>query len=122
MNFFKPEDFNLIKFRFGRAHGSEVAQIANRLLQERGVRVYAEPCLGARVDAKEQPTPDGLTQMRTHQALLVCIEELPKKECEHEPTNYHYHEIVPFESKREGLRDCKHCGIQLKLEAKWEKA
>lgn len=44
----------------------------------------------------------------THQALLICIEELPKLPCKHEPhTVDRWHNIL-----------CKHCGE--KLVARWK--
>lgn len=107
LSFFKPEDF-MTKTAVDDADSYQqtLANKCNRLLQERGVRVYGRlkdgtinpPSLSSYI------TPDA----ETHQALLVAIEELPKKECKHEPSHY----LGPIE--------CKHCGVALK--ARWEAA
>lgn len=47
----------------------------------------------------------------SHQALIVCIEELPKKQCEHEPHEQDYMDHKAYRNI------CKHCGVKLK--AKW---
>ncbi len=53
----------------------------------------------------------------THTALLVCIEEIQRKPCEHEPRIEHPMEkISGHKSVHEGL--CRFCGIKLK--ATWE--
>lgn len=52
----------------------------------------------------------------THTAILVCIEELPKAECKHEPD---YTQFAIDEKYNTGKQmKCKNCGINLK--ATWE--
>ncbi len=50
-------------------------------------------------------------------ALLVCIEELPKKPCEHRP-------FVGYDSRfgmtLGSIPECKDCGVKLKMPTKWE--
>lgn len=97
MSFFKPEDFEAIKIR-------EMANHANTLLKERGVKVFGKPGAAWFKDHN----PEHKTHYETHQALLVCIEELkPKSEaCEHEPMNW-------------SERICYKCEQKLK-KPKWE--
>lgn len=112
MSFFKPEDF----IEHYRGHG--IAEKANRLLQERRVRVTGttnEVKMGAIAPVRTSWHSPFENKDDTHQALLVCIEELPKKECEHEG----------FVDAKGALHInwppyCLKCGVKLK--AKWEVA
>lgn len=116
MKFFKPEDFE--KVRTSPFSGDELlpllsAELANAKLEREGVRVYGqkddEEGCGWTMD-EESGHP-----WATHHALLIGIEELPKKECEHEG----------YEAKTEFSNGvitsrvfaCKHCGVKLK--PKW---
>jgi hypothetical protein len=107
--FFKPEDFN------GCHDYGSMAYKANALLQERGMPTWLDK-VASNYDVYE-------FNGATHQALLVCIEELPKKPCEHESV----HDLKTQTWLSEGkisssyfLWECKHCGVKLK--AKWEVA
>ncbi len=55
----------------------------------------------------------------THTALLVCIEEIQKKVCEHRP-------FVEYDSRfgmtLGSIPECKDCGVKLKMPTKWEEA
>lgn len=136
MSFFKPEDFHPLS----RVHGGiyqtmgeyeAMAHLANKLLEERSERVYGirrQPGSGCFIES-------GPSVIDTHTALLINIEELPKKECEHEPDVYEAKvswvggpydpsikdfnrtEITSY-SQLVTSGKCKHCG--LKLKAKWE--
>lgn len=139
MDFFKTNDFD----RFVVVHnvtaidgstikeitidvGNHIADQANRVLQERGVRVYGikNPnisLISFDISAylwrtnKQNISYDDFT----HQAWLTGIEELPKKECEHGPKE----ERICYDPAIGGyqMRDvsiCHKCGIKLK--AKWE--
>jgi uncharacterized Zn-finger protein len=102
MSFFKPEDFRRLMMNEDGAR--DVSERANELIQERGVRVY---CSNKHGDA-----PSKVDFGNTHQALLVAIEELPKKTCEHEPSP------VAMTTNQETV--CQYCGVNLK--AKWDVA
>lgn len=90
---------------------SHAAENANRIITERGVRVSG---------VLDQQGNWFFNQLNlashTHQALLVCIEELPKKKCEHEPADG----IVHIINSGTEYNPCKRCGVKLK--AKWEVA
>lgn len=83
MKLFKPEDFYEGALDWHSPIGplpaisSDAAcEITNRILLERGVRVY-----GGEVDDLYSWTKDDRDEHDTHQALLVAIEALP---CKHE--------------------------------------
>lgn len=46
----------------------------------------------------------------THQCIGVCIEEIEKKPCEHEPRDFGQYDM--------NKNICKHCGV--KLRAEWK--
>jgi hypothetical protein len=98
--FFKPEDFNKIMEPFygSRVACTEIAKIANALLQERGVRVFGDQDNLGFLNYSTHRTMEN-----THQALLVCIEPLTKAECKHEP--------VIWSSR---TTECIHCGVKMK--------
>lgn len=120
VNFFKREDFDWrnipdLQFKEQRDDGSIVrtdevlAKAANAKLEREGFRVYGTPSsnnLWVKTEAGEVQEP---YSGNSHQALLINIEELPKKPCEHEPST------IGFAGHA-----CKHCGVKLK--AKWEVA
>lgn len=54
----------------------------------------------------------------THTARLVCIEEIKREPCKHEPRTEIYNE--GFNDFRVFMDDCKHCGV--KLVAEWKAA
>lgn len=111
IKFFKPEYFNSIVGEYNSKEETLeiLADIANRILTERGVRVYGHE------DSRGYVMCSSSFPENTHQALLVCIEELPKKECEHAP-------IITLKNAPSDLDDwaCSKCGA--KLRAKWEPA
>lgn len=112
-NLFKPANFNnLIADRSYPQVQEDAAKLAQYFLNkalDQAVRVYGTNNGTWNVEDCSDDTlnPD------THQALLVQIEELPKKECAHEARG-NGHWSNPWTNK------CKHCGV--KLVARWEKA
>ncbi len=119
IKFFKPTDFGqgscaTLKLELYYDNPYEVANKANALLQERGVRVTGTWDNGRHICTVPFGAILGATD--THQALLVCIEEIEKKDCVHEPESY-------FDSRfgvYYGTPKCKHCGLL--LTPKWEVA
>ena len=92
---------------------ADVIMIANKTIQK---LIDASPV----VYVKKHDYPGGFSfdifgfqrDDSTHQAHLLFIEEIPKKECEHEPH-------TKFDHIDKGIHiECKHCGVELK--AKWE--
>lgn len=85
---------------------SEVAAgIANKIIESKlGPKVYGMP--GFVYSEKKQHSAD------THTAYLFDIQELPKKECKHEPSVLSCMDAYAY------LSICRHCGV--KLTAKWE--
>jgi hypothetical protein len=76
-------------------------------------RVFGHHEVDDRLDYTQWRDYENSDHEITHQALLVCIEKLPKKECEHEPAVYLGGNNI------EGYgANCKRCGVKLK--AKWE--
>lgn len=117
MKLFKPKDFAaIVELSACKLPITKVAaDIANRILTERGVRVYGNEGENSQGLYFSDKPHSALSMIDTHQALLVCIEELPKAECLHTP---HEPSIVFFETKTEV--ECSKCGV--KLRAKWEPA
>lgn len=113
---FKPEDFR----------SGDYSEI------EDGVHIVRDFVATERAQAKfdkwldEQPvvyshqtghnwhTREYAAQSATHQARLVCIEEIKSKICEHEPNAIEVHAGILYAMENK----CKHCGVKLK--AKWE--
>ncbi len=83
---FKPEDFDCIEF----VNHDDIAAVANQIVRQRGVRVTASTYKEVWATEVESKQWDSMHTKPTHQALLVCIEELPKK-CSHEPDGYFAH-------------------------------
>jgi len=109
MTFFTPADFSL---HLSHTNSRYVADHANRLLQERGVRVYGDYL---KEDwSISQSLIDGQAD---YTALLVCIEPLAKACVEHEPVRWQWNETRTWDAQ---TWECKHCGV--KLRAKWESA
>jgi hypothetical protein len=116
MKFFSLEDFETYYKRIeGQVHRNHavpdwvkelIADKANHLLEERGVRVY-------QMDKTKGPPlwyqAENSSKNSSHTALLVAIEELPKKECEHAPIE----EIVGHIYGPVYIPECKHCGVDL---------
>ncbi len=99
--FFKPEDFGNL---------SVCAGIANKILKERGTVVYGN--VGSVTDEFMWKVKH--IGIDTHQALLINIEELPRKECEHSPgLDSNWKNILGYH--------CTICGIKLKP-GSWTKA
>jgi hypothetical protein len=91
------------------------AKLANSVLDkyraEHGVVVYGRNATGHAFDSAGPAYND------THRALLIDIEPIEVKPCEHEP----HINIFNHEDGITAISDsCKHCGIKLK--AKWEPA
>lgn len=113
MSFFKPEDF-IYHVTASVAH--DITHIANKLLEERGEKAYGTVTRGWR-------DPHTFTRVlypttETHQALLINIEAIPKKECEHSVASYrHANGVWTI-----GAAICGKCGINLKPPEKWEPA
>ncbi len=109
---FKPGDFEDDNGGYG-PYAKRLADIANTILAERSVRAYYANGWWVERDNDKGIEP-------THQGLLTCIEELPKKECKHEP--------VCIKKTQEWLSpgklspsyfnwECIHCRVPLK--AQW---
>lgn len=123
--FFKPSD---VDSHYKKFTGSNIMNefslpdwvreiIANKLsalLTERGVKVWGHYANGDFYCGTEALKHE---EHITHQALLVCIEELAPKVCNHEPGEYG--QGTSLYSK---YPECKHCGSQLKWPAKWDVA
>lgn len=116
MSFFKPEDISrfLKVVSQQRPTFGEWIDFFNSIVQERGVRVYAR--VGS--NASDHAWIANKRNEDTHQAFLICIEELQKKECEH---------VVASQRQGDGPWTlaplaCGRCGVYLKPPAKWEVA
>lgn len=126
--FFKPEDFFDKQMQADRLKDfnppaawqrAYAANFANKILQERGVRVWfndADSMDNGGVFEVSTRQPN----KKTHQAWLTGIEELPKKECVHEAKNIHPMLSWNEQEKMRINPECKHCGVKLK--ATWEVA
>ena len=112
MTIFKPEDFE--PFYMDKKQLSDHAsRILTEWIEKNGVRVYGHYC-------DETPDSDfccnkSKNSWDTHQAILINIEEIEKKPCEHDPTvNYAFgiaETMKPI---------CRKCGVKLK--ATWSSA
>ncbi len=117
MKFFKPEDFSKADYPIpGMSpdiHPRHAADIANAKLEREGVRVTGV----IKNSTVAVPFGQVLGAVDTHQALLIGIEELPKKPevCEHESEKQPGGNLTTWYLPR-----CTHCGVKLK--AKWEVA
>lgn len=113
----KPiELFNVSDFDevfFGQIIGKsqhDCAVTANAKLNDwlkSAVRVYGSANHNGAIFNWE--TFDGDDGENTHQALLVCVEELPKKYCEHEIRMH----LGLSSDAQDFWADCKKCGIKL---------
>ncbi len=107
MRFFKPEDFSYICRDFDIP--DVIAETANDILKKKGDVLYSED-LG--------PWHNRKIEEDTHQALLINIETIPKKECDHSVASYrHANGVWTI-----GAAICGKCGINLKPPEKWEPA
>lgn len=112
MSFFKEEDFNKIIAPFCDCR--TLAKLSNFFLYQRGVRVYGSD--KRPLDGWNEKTYESTT----HQALLINIEELPKKECEHKniiavgmPDELS--KSGPYFELKQPRIDCVDCGKELKV-------
>lgn len=106
---FTPEQFRgAIGTPSAREYCSETAHAILNEALDKAVRVYGYKNSSNHwvLSDYQNRTPD------THQALLVAIEEISKKQCEHEPHEQDYMDHKAYRNI------CKHCGAKLK--AKWE--
>lgn len=110
MNVFKPDDF------FGFVLDSESAATAandklTEWIEKNGVRVYGviDP---AEVDFIMGTKNDSTD---THRGILICVEELTKKICEHVPA---WDAVSIGGPYVQTFYKCSKCGVKLK--AKWE--
>lgn len=115
MKFFEEEDFKNLWIGL-IVPPLTMANTANKLLEERGIKVHGgfdgdqfivkSPTLGVH---PRHGDPD------THQALLVCIEEIQKECTSHEPVLFDQRMLFvnPTNSYL-----CGHCGKNIK--PKWE--
>lgn len=94
------------------------AKIANAKLdqwlsEQKVVHSYGTQYLW-RDPSKTGDTVDYQENQETHRARLVCIEELPKKECEHESAVVHkdIHGLHGFH--------CQCCGKNIRPKGGWE--
>lgn len=106
--FFNADDFN---FNF-LAEREVAAEKANAKLQREGVVVYGDPD-----DLWSKVLNDGGSK-DTHRALLINIEEIEKKPCEHEPQA----ELLSIRDGKifETRYKCSKCGVRLKATKTWE--
>ncbi len=112
--FFKPEDFLILDdFHPTEYLRRTISDITNKILWERSFFVYRGKAFGD----PWSPVP---TEKDTHSALLFNIQELPKKECKHEPAINPLDKNFPYQIDKKSMYEniCARCGIKLK--AKWE--
>lgn len=120
MSFFKKEDFKVCDSS-DRMHPSILAaDVANKLLEERGVRVYGNKGPYDDVMSMKGSNWTSYYSYSTHtrQALLINIEELKKKECEHTKLDSLNYKTNAAEDCLESLNAICKCGVKLK--ATWE--
>jgi hypothetical protein len=110
---FNPEDFQGgMKYESVSPHYS--AFRANELLD----KAIAEAPVVYGDRTKVDWTVDAY-QADTYKAVLFNIEELAKKDCEHEPIMHAFNANAVLPSSEVETK-CRHCGITLK--ARWEAA
>ncbi len=88
------------------------ANKANELIKERGKRVYGFNHLKSDHWSWSNLKEPDLEPFDTHQALLINIEELPRKECTHDIDTAELFKTYGFLNAK-----CRHCGISVR--AKW---
>lgn len=110
---FKPEDFNFLRIRMNDSYEHEAARRANEALE----RMLSECTVVYAGAAKDRAWFDYRTEKEdTHKAIIVNIEEIKPKVCEHEPK---FIEGTGFGAKIVlYANECAKCGK--KLEATWE--
>ena len=105
MTVFKAGDF--AEQEWQPISSAQAASIANQKLQREAKVVYGTPF--------QANCSTGFHEIQskydTHRALLVCIEELPPKVCEHEPRGY---SINVGGTHRDKYYRCEKCGVKLK--------
>ncbi len=111
MSFFTQQDFGGMDFVQNRR---QIVDTANALLQARGER------LTGIISDKYTGKPRFIwndSSIATHEALLICIEKLPKKPCDHESIGH-----ITFHQNSNWLSTtCAQCGIKLKPKT-WQPA
>jgi hypothetical protein len=122
-NLFTPADFE--DFDFGGLGRQSLADAANTILTERGVRVYGDGAPSAAANANPGDMDYSSWRMHkcttakykdNHTALLVCIEPIEKKaECEHEVKS----SSITLVSNGDARYYCSKCFVKVKP-AKWE--
>lgn len=107
-------------YSFNDEYLREMVSFANRKLDEwrkSWVRVYKHAQPGMQSSNWFENIPQAFHPM-THQAYLVEIEPLEKKECAHEPR---IDVLISKDYQQRTITDlCKHCGAKLK--ASWSVA
>jgi hypothetical protein len=118
---FTPEDFKYLAN--GMLRGLPAKQVADNAqkkfdawLEAQPVEYFRDQSRRTYGDYQVSETLD--PEFHTHRARLVCIEEIEKKPCEHEPGT----EAGCTEVKGDGntYRKCRHCSKILKI--RWEEA
>lgn len=128
-NLFKPEQFTKHLTDNPLTTPAGYAYLAQSILNEaldKAVRVYGNGSNGRLwlTEHSRYSKNNGMEILpETHQALLVCIEELPKKECEHELKILHPNEDTIINTFK-----CKHCNktaetyidaTEVKIKTRW---
>lgn len=108
MTFFTAEDFITATSEPQTPHS--VAELANLKLQREATVVYGSANHNKAIFNWE--VFGGDDGEHTHRALLICVEEIEKKPCEHEPVTAFHGSDDCF------IPACRKCGVKLK--AKWE--
>jgi hypothetical protein len=113
MNIFKPLDFNFTFPDSRQMAADEANRILTEWIEKNGVRVYGV------IDPAEERGKDFIMGTKndkhdTHQAILINIEEIEKKPCEHEPT------ITSYLGTYDTIKPvCLYCGKKLRP-TRWE--
>lgn len=103
MKFFSADDF--AEQEWQPISSAQAANIANQKLQRDAKVVYI--CEDPRqLTTIHFPRPVDAT----HTGLLICVEKIERKPCEHDPVAVHNGVTV--------THGCRYCGVKLK--AKWE--
>jgi hypothetical protein len=109
---FKPEDFQgSIRYEMISPHFTAIR--ANELLDKAIAEAPVVYCVSGGVWTASKYSAD------THKAVLFNIEEIVKKDCEHEPIMHAFNANAVLPSSKVETK-CRHCGITLK--ARWEAA
>ncbi len=110
--FFKEEDFDDEAGGYG-PYAETLANLANKHIKNRGTIIYCGP---SNTWSEYHWTNDGKSSVDTHRAVMINIEEIPKKKCKKH--------IPQFEQSISGgywmitNNICGECGIKLKV--RWD--